>query len=70
MERKIVAASTGTDSEAPVSNFIIVRPSLLMNGPSLGSDKVRIGWVKHENTPQAVTGKAPGPAIWYTIRRV
>jgi hypothetical protein len=70
MERKIVAASTETGSEAPVSNFIIVRPSLLMDGPSLGSDKVRTGWVKHENAPHAVTGEAPGPAIGYTIRRV
>ncbi|KIW08726.1 hypothetical protein, variant [Verruconis gallopava] len=69
MERLIAQAATESGHEAPIDSFVILRPSLLMDGPGLGMDSVRSGWVEHELAPHAARGQATGPAIGYTIRR-
>jgi hypothetical protein len=69
MEELIAKASIETGPDAPISSFIFIRPSLLMDGVSKGMPAVRVGWLEHPAAPGAATGKAPGPAIGRTIRR-
>lgn len=42
--------------DSAIGGFVVVRPSLLMNGDALGGEKIRVG----------ADGK---PAVGYTIRR-
>jgi len=68
-EHNFAVATTETGAEAPIDNFVFIRPTLLMDGPSVGLEAVRSGWEKHDEAPNAVEGDAPGPVIGYTIRR-
>ena len=69
MEEEIARASTETGPDAPIASFIVVRPSLLMDGVSKGMNAVRVGWVEHEHSPGAANGQAPGAELGRTIRR-
>jgi len=60
MEDVLVAA--GKDKQGPIRGFVVVRPSLLTNGPSLGPEKTRVGW-------EIEDGEDIGPAVGYTISR-
>ncbi len=55
MEKTIADAVSG-DTETWISGFIIVRPSLLTNGPALGKAKLRVG-------------SEMEPVIGYTVSR-
>jgi len=68
-EKLVAEGSTETGAEAPIDNFIIVRPTLLTNGPALGQKSVKTGWEKHPSAPGAVSENETRPAIGYTIRR-
>ncbi|QDS70694.1 hypothetical protein FKW77_001559 [Venturia effusa] len=69
MEKVLAEASTETGPEAPVSNFVIGRPTLLMDGPAKGLDQVKVGWEKHPAAPNATSEQGTSAAIGYTIRR-
>lgn len=69
MEELVARTSLETGPDAPIDSFIIIRPSLLMDGVSKGMSAVRVGWVEHEAAPGAATGDSPGAAIGRTIRR-
>jgi len=69
MERVVASASTETGSDAPTSGFVIVRPTLLVDGPAKGIESVKSGWEKHPSAPNAVAEEETEPAIGYTIRR-
>ena len=69
MESNIARASAETGAEAPIDNFVIVRPTLLMDGKPLGLQKVKSGWENHHDAPDAVEETAPGPKMGYSIRR-
>jgi hypothetical protein len=56
MEQAIRAETEKPAAERIIANSLIVRPSLLTNGPATGIDKIRVG-----------TGDKP--AIGYTISR-
>jgi hypothetical protein len=68
MESLLAQCTTESESENPIASFTVVRPTLLMDGEPMGTDKVKSGWVPH---PEAVnrTEKGGKPAIGYTIRR-
>jgi hypothetical protein len=53
--------------DAPLAGFVIVRPSLLMDGKAKGVGKVRVGWERHAKDDAREAG--PGPAVGYTITR-
>lgn len=57
MEALILAEAAKSADERAIRDFVVVRPSLLTNGPRLGTGKVRIG---------EECGK---PAVGYTISR-
>jgi hypothetical protein len=65
MEKIVIGAAKETPSV--LSGYSIVRPSLLMDGPSQGVGKIRMGWERHMLDSQGEKG--PGPAVGYTIRR-
>lgn len=69
MERVLAEASTETGSEAPISTFVIGRPTLLMDGPANGLGEVKTGWEKHPAAPDATSEQETAAAIGYTIRR-
>jgi hypothetical protein len=69
MERLLAEASTETGPEAPISSFVIGRPTLLMDGPSKGLEHVKTGWEKHPAAPNATSEQETSAAIGYTIRR-
>lgn len=55
MEKTLIDAMAGA-TEAWIRGFVIVRPSLLTNGPALGKAKLRVGSEKK-------------PAVGYTVSR-
>lgn len=57
MEECVVEAS----GKGTVGGFVVVRPSLLVDGEGKGRGAVRVGWEGGEG--------APGPAVGYTIAR-
>ncbi|KAI9359653.1 hypothetical protein DFJ73DRAFT_621845 [Zopfochytrium polystomum] len=66
MEDAVVAAY----KEGVLGGFVVVRPTLLVDGDRKGSDKVRAGWVPADGVE--VTGgddSARGPAVGYSISR-
>jgi hypothetical protein len=69
MERELARASTETGPDAPIVGFVIVRPTLLLDGDMLGMDKIRVGWEIHPEAVNANEMGAPGPAMGYSIRR-
>ncbi|KAE9971864.1 hypothetical protein BLS_004273 [Venturia inaequalis] len=69
MEKVLAEASTETGPEAPISNFVIGRPTLLMDGPAKGLSQVKIGWEKHPAAPNATSEQETVAAIGYSIRR-
>lgn len=69
MEKVLAEASTETGPEAPIANFIIGRPTLLMDGPAKGLGCVKTGWERHPAAPNATTETETSAAIGYTIRR-
>ncbi|KAL0264785.1 hypothetical protein SLS55_000737 [Diplodia seriata] len=60
MEDRVVAAK----EEGSLRDFIIVRPSLLLDGEAKGAQALRVGWEGVKTSDQA-----PGPAVGYTTTR-
>lgn len=69
MESVIAKATTETGDDAPISGFVIPRPTLLVNGEAKGLDKVKAGWDTHPEAVNAKGVKGAKPAIGYSIRR-
>ena len=69
MESVIAKATTETGDDAPISGFVIPRPTLLFNGEGKGVSKVRAGWEVHPEAVNAKEAKGSKPAIGYSIRR-
>lgn len=64
MEELLVEGSRGAD---PVCDFVVVRPTLLVDGAARGREQVRVGW---ERASGATAGEeGPGPAVGYTVSR-
>ena len=67
MEQQLDALMSSREEESPLSGAVVLRPSLLLDGPAKGGDSIRVGW---EWSPSVKTdSKEPGPAIGYTISR-
>lgn len=56
MERVVVEQTANGRTSESISGWVIVRASLLKNGPALGEPKVRVG-------------REGSPAVGYTISR-
>lgn len=56
MERHVTEQTAGGKVSESISGWVIVRPSLLTDGPALGERKVRVG-------------REAKPAVGYTISR-
>lgn len=69
METVLAEASTETGPEAPITSFVIGRPTLLMDGPPKGMELVKTGWEKHPAAPHATGERGTAAAIGYTVRR-
>ena len=54
--------------EGLVRDFVILRPSLLVDGQRQGLQKVRVGW-EVEGDSEKNPDRANGPAVGYTISR-
>ena len=57
-----------------VADFLVVRPSLLLDGPPRADEGVRVGWEypaveAGEETGGKEREEAKGPAIGYAVRR-
>lgn len=57
MEALLLAEMANSADERAIENFVVVRPSLLTDGPRLGTGKVRAG------------EESKKPAVGYTISR-
>jgi hypothetical protein len=70
MEELVTGApSTAKGSpDALIEDFVIVRPSLLMDGAGKGLEHVRVGW-ELPGAENTASQAAPDPAIGYTIQR-
>jgi hypothetical protein len=68
-EHLVASAAMERGDSAPLSGFVIPRPSLLNDRPSKGLENVRVGWEKHPDALAAVDDEAPGPAVGYFISR-
>ena len=55
-------------AKAPLSGFVSVRASLLLDGARKPVKEIREGWERSPSN-DALKGKAPGPAVGYTISR-
>lgn len=66
MESEMVKAAP-----AVVRDFVIIRPSLLMDGKGVGADKLKVGWIRHPEDGRfaEVVEADAKPAIGYTIDR-
>jgi hypothetical protein len=69
VEALVATASMETGHDAPISGFVIPRPTLLADGPALGLANVRAGWEKHPDALAAVAEEGTAPALGYFIRR-
>jgi len=67
-ERVIEAAVSQPTSSRVVGDFVVVRPTLLVDGAMKGLESVRVGWEAPEGS-SAVGEKAPGPQLGYTVSR-
>ncbi|KAF1992209.1 hypothetical protein K402DRAFT_366245 [Aulographum hederae CBS 113979] len=54
--------------DAALCDFLIVRPTLLADGPAKGLQKVRVGWEIPPGSSAQGQG-APGPAVGYLVHR-
>ncbi|KAF4533802.1 Fungal specific transcription factor domain-containing protein [Lasiodiplodia theobromae] len=61
MEDRVVAATR----EGTLRDFVIVRPSLLVDGEAKGRQALRVGWEPATEKSE----RAPGPAVGYTTTR-
>lgn len=64
--------STVLKDDSPFGGFAMVRPPLLSDGPALGPEKVRAGWVWPDQQREAKTAhgeKEAGPAIGWSIAK-
>lgn len=61
MEDRVVAAT----HEGTLRDFVIVRPSLLVDGEAKGRQALRVGWEPATEKSE----RAPGPAVGYTTTR-
>jgi hypothetical protein len=68
-EGLVASATVEVGDDAPLSGFVITRPTLLTSGALRGLDKVRTGWEKHPDALSVVSEEATAPAIGYTISR-
>jgi hypothetical protein len=68
-EALVAKASMETGDDAPISGFVIARPTLLNDGPAKGLDNVRMGWEKHPDAITAVEGNGTKAAMGYQISR-
>lgn len=57
MEALLLAEMAKSADEQAIENFVVVRPSMLTDGPRLGTGKVRVG------------EESKKPAVGYTISR-
>ena len=57
MEAVLLAEMAKSAGEQAIRNFVLVRPSMLTDGPRLGTGKVRVG------------EESKKPAVGYTISR-
>jgi NAD(P)-dependent dehydrogenase (short-subunit alcohol dehydrogenase family) len=73
MERLVSEApSVAMSSATPLlQDFVVVRASLLTDGPPKGVDVIRAGWEYAANSSSRahVQATSPGPAVGYTISR-
>ncbi|KAI9671667.1 MAG: hypothetical protein M1831_003195 [Alyxoria varia] len=67
MEENVVDTVTESGGQGPVRGFVIVRPSLFLDGEA--SDNLRVGWEWGPKARLEGLEKAPGPAIGYTVTR-
>jgi hypothetical protein len=68
-EALVAKASMETGKKAPLSSFVILRPTLLGDCPSKGLANVRTGWEKHPNALAAVDEDGTKPAMGTLISR-
>jgi hypothetical protein len=68
-EALIAKASMETGNEAPLSGFVILRPTLLGSGPAKGLENVKTGWERHPNALEAGAEKGTKPAMGTSISR-
>lgn len=67
MEQQLDALMNSREEERTLSGAVVLRPSLLLDGPAKRGDSIRVGW---EWSPSVqADSKEPGPAIGYTITR-
>lgn len=64
METATAEAALAADS--PLAGFVVLRPTLLLDGKAKGVAKVRVGWERHAVDERAA---GPGPAVGYSITR-
>jgi hypothetical protein len=68
-EALVAKATMETGLEAPLSNFVILRPTLLGSGPAKGLANVKTGWEKHPYALGAVNENGTKPAMGTSISR-
>jgi len=67
---KVVATAAGKlGDNGAISNFVILRPTLLVDGVGKGVQAVKTGWEKHPSAPNAASGEGTKPAMGYQMRR-
>jgi len=67
-ERLVEAAVSQPASSRVLDDFVIVRPTVLVDGQMKGLESVRAGWEAPEGS-SAAGEKAPGPQLGYTVSR-
>jgi hypothetical protein len=68
-EQLVAKASMETGNDAPISGFVIPRPTLLSDGPAKGLANTRMGWEKHPDALAATDGEGTKPAMGYQVTR-
>jgi hypothetical protein len=70
MEAAVVDAARSAGPDAPVvAGFVLVRPTLLLDGKPKGLAGVRVGWERHPGDEARKGEAGPGPAVGYAITR-
>lgn len=68
-----ILTTTANETDSPVGDFAVVRPTLLNDSPAQGLAKVRAGWVwaDVESQDKLARGeKEKGPEMGYSISRI
>ena len=72
-ESEAIVDDTVANNEGagPISGFVALRPTLLMDGDAAETKDTRVGWEWSDRASDLKTReeKAPGPALGYTITR-